>query len=229
MAYTHRFTDGSPCNLTPGKVVCVGRNYAEHAKELNNPIPSSPLLFMKPASALAELGEPLQIPWGLGTCHHELELALLIGRPLKGADAAEVMSAVVGYGLALDLTLRDLQSSLKSKGHPWERAKAFDGACPLSGFLPAGAVTDWRGLQLRLRRNGQPQQQGNCRDMLFPLDELLSNISQTFTLSPGDVVITGTPPGVGPLYPGDVLKAEIVGLLSVDTRVAHLAASGETP
>lgn len=223
MAYKHTFTDGTPWVFPPGKVVCVGRNYAEHAKELNNPIPSTPLLFMKPASALAALGEPLQIPWSLGACHHELELALLIGRELRRAAPAEVMAAVAGYGLALDLTLRDLQASLKSKGHPWERAKSFDGACPLSPFLPAAAVADWRALQLRLRRNGQLQQQGECRDMLFPLEELLSNISQSFTLSPGDVVITGTPPGVGPLQPGDLLTAELVGLLSVETRVADLA------
>lgn len=219
MTYKHVFLNGGDADFLPGKAVCVGRNYAEHAKELNNPIPSSPMLFIKPASAFANMAENIAIPSGLGDCHHELEVALLIGKTLSEAKPDEVMAGVLGYGLALDLTLRDLQSELKKKGHPWERAKAFDGACPLSPFVSATAIPDWCQLQLRLTRNGQLQQEGQAKDMIFGIEALLSNISHSFTLNPGDIVLTGTPAGVGPLRPGDQLKAELLGHICVESRV----------
>ncbi|MBO6752161.1 MULTISPECIES: fumarylacetoacetate hydrolase family protein [Spongiibacter] len=219
MLYQHRFSDDRPCELPNGKIVCVGRNYAEHARELNNPIPKQPLLFIKPSTALAALDQPLAIPHDRGECHHELELALLIGQPLSEARAEETLAAIAGYGLALDLTLRELQSQLKEKGQPWERAKAFDGACPVSAFVPAAAIGDWKALRLQLQRNGALQQDGQCRDMLFPIEALLADISQSFTLLPGDIVLTGTPAGVGPLNPGDRLRCELDGLLTVETTV----------
>ncbi|MDX1504169.1 MAG: fumarylacetoacetate hydrolase family protein [Spongiibacter sp.] len=219
MSYQHRFSDDSPCALPAGKVVCVGRNYAAHAKELNNPLPDQPLLFLKPSTALADMTAPLRLPRQRGACHHELEVALLIGQPLCDASPKECMAAVLGYGLALDLTLRELQDELKKKGQPWERAKAFDGACPLSAFVPAQQVGDWRELRLTLQRNGARQQDGACSDMLFPVDELLAEISRSFTLLPGDVVLTGTPAGVGPLLSGDQLRCELGGLLTVSTSV----------
>ncbi|WP_022959239.1 fumarylacetoacetate hydrolase family protein [Spongiibacter tropicus] len=219
MLYQHRFSDDRPCELPNGKIVCVGRNYAEHARELNNPIPKQPLLFIKPSTALAALDQPLAIPRDRGECHHELELALLIGQPLSEARAEETLAAIAGYGLALDLTLRELQSQLKEKGQPWERAKAFDGACPVSAFVPAAAIGDWKALRLQLQRNGALQQDGQCRDMLFPIEALLADISQSFTLLPGDIVLTGTPAGVGPLNPGDRLRCELDGLLTVETTV----------
>lgn len=220
MDYQHRFSDGQICELPNGKIVCVGRNYAEHARELNNPIPKQPLLFIKPSTALASLEKPLRIPHDRGECHHELELALLIGKPLSNAKAEDALSAVIAYGLALDLTLRELQSQLKEKGQPWERAKAFDGACPVSTFVPATEIDDWKKLSLQLRRNSAVQQQGNCRDMLFPIEALLADISQNFTLLPGDIVLTGTPAGVGPLCAGDQLRCELGSLLAVDTHVS---------
>ncbi|WP_374962844.1 fumarylacetoacetate hydrolase family protein [Spongiibacter tropicus] len=219
MLYQHRFSDDRPCELPNGKIVCVGRNYAEHARELNNPIPKQPLLFIKPSTALAALDQPLAIPRDRGECHHELELALLISQPLSEARAEETLAAIAGYGLALDLTLRELQSQLKEKGQPWERAKAFDGACPVSAFVPAAAIGDWKALRLQLQRNGALQQDGQCRDMLFPIEALLADISQSFTLLPGDIVLTGTPAGVGPLNPGDRLRCELDGLLTVETTV----------
>lgn len=222
MAYRHRIKSKN-LELPLGKVVCVGRNYAEHAKELNNPVPSSPILFIKPATAVVELELPLSIPQGRGECHHELELALLIGQELSRASVDQALAAVVGYGLGLDLTLRELQSELKAKGHPWERAKAFDGACPLSSFIPAEQIGDWRELSLRLERNHRVQQQGSCRDMLFPVEQLLAEISHSFTLLPGDVVLTGTPAGVGPIEPGDQLLAQLYSnadqLLSISTGI----------
>ena len=216
--YQHQFLDGSHFPHALGKIVCVGRNYADHAKELNNPIPKQALLFIKPATAAVALEQPIAIPAGQGACHHELEMAVLIGRELSAAAEVDSLHAIAGIGLGIDLTLRDIQSTLKEKGQPWERAKAFDGSCPLSVFVEAGD-RDIQQLELKLWRNGELQQQGNTRDMLIPVSRLLSEISQCFTLLPGDVVMTGTPAGVGPLQSGDRLKLELADLLQLETTV----------
>ncbi|MDX9873287.1 MAG: fumarylacetoacetate hydrolase family protein [Spongiibacteraceae bacterium] len=202
-----------------GKIVCVGRNFAAHAAELNNPLPEVPLLFIKPATAAADIHQPIAIPDGLGSVHHELEITVLIGAPLTRADRASAASAIAGIGLALDLTLRDVQDQLKRDGHPWERAKAFDGAFPMSEFVTADGV-DLRNLSLRLWRNGALAQEGNSNQMLFPILDLVTTISHTFSLMPGDVVATGTPAGVGPLTRGDQLVATLDGLIRVETSVA---------
>lgn len=203
-----------------GKIVCVGRNYAEHAKELNNPVPSSPILFIKPADAALPMAPSFGIPQDRGSVHHELEIAILIGGRLCSASEAEVAAAIAGVGLGLDLTLRDVQATLKEKGHPWEIAKAFDGACPLSDFIAADKVSDWTQIPLSLTRNGKLQQQGSSADMLFPVLPLIAHMSRIFTLNPGDVIMTGTPAGVGPLQSGDELQATLADWLSVTTRVA---------
>lgn len=210
--------DQAPYPHSLGKIVCVGRNYADHARELNNPVPTEPLLFMKPATAAVAMEQPFAIPAGRGSCHFETEMALLIGEPLSQASEAEVAKAIAGVGLAFDLTLRDLQSNLKQKGHPWELAKAFDGSCPLSVFVTPKAI-DWKNVQLRMSRNDALQQDGNSGYMITPVLSLLSYISQHFSLMPGDVVLTGTPAGVGPLHSGDQIDAELVGILQVSTAV----------
>lgn len=217
--YQHQFLDGCHFPHVLGKIVCVGRNYADHARELNNPIPRQPLLFIKPATAAVAMAQPIVIPAGQGECHHELEMAVLIGRKLSAAHDIDTLAAIAGIGLGIDLTLRDVQSTLKEKGQPWERAKAFDGSCPLSQFVELGD-RDIQQLDLKLWRNGELQQQGNTGDMLFPVSRLLSEISQCFTLLPGDVVMTGTPAGVGPLQSGDHLKLELADLLELKTTVA---------
>lgn len=188
----------------PGKVVCVGRNYADHIAELHNQRPQRPLLFIKPSTAVTQLPTVL-IPAGQGECQHEVEIALLLGHTLRRADVASAMAAVSGYGLALDLTLRELQTQLKQQGQPWERAKAFDHSCALSSWIPATEIARDVPLTFELTINGQIRQQGSSVDMLFSMAELLSEISQHFTLQPGDVVLTGTPAGVGPLQAGDQL------------------------
>jgi 2-keto-4-pentenoate hydratase/2-oxohepta-3-ene-1,7-dioic acid hydratase in catechol pathway len=223
MIYQHSFTNGTQSDLPIGKVVCVGRNYAEHARELNNPVPSEPLLFIKPSTAVVPMVEPVRLPEGRGAVHYETEIALLIGERLSGeVSEAQARTAIAGVGLALDLTLRELQDDLKAKGHPWERAKAFDGACPLSRFVePAGLDLD--NLPLSLTINGALRQQGSSAQMLTPIIDLLRHIAQTFTLLPGDVVITGTPAGVGVLQGGDVLEVTIPGLLTETSRVLPTA------
>ncbi len=227
MSYQHHFADGTTIDLPLGKVVCVGRNYAEHARELNNPVPSEPLLFIKPATAVVPLSDaPLQLPTDKGPVHFETEIALLIGQPLSGDVSIEqARQAVMGVGLALDLTLRELQDQLKAKGHPWERAKSFDGACPLSVFIrpeQAPALTE---MPLRLVVNGEVRQQGSSAEMITPVLSLLQQIASVFTLQPGDVVITGTPAGVGELQAGDVLELAIPGALEQSAEIAGKAAT----
>lgn len=216
--YQHHWKDGTPIHLPLGKIVCIGRNYAEHARELNNPIPQTPLLFIKPATSAVYITRPIQPPWDQGSVHFETELAVLIGRPLTKASEAEAGDAILGYGLALDLTLRDLQSELKEKGHPWERAKSFDGACPLSPFVSADKLRREH-LTFTLDINSERRQSGDTRDMLTPILPLISHISHQFSLQPGDVVLTGTPAGVGPLEPGQLLSLELEDALFVETTV----------
>jgi len=211
MPFTARFTDGRHTAAPVGKIVCVGRNYAEHARELNNPVPSAPLLFIKPASAAVALETPLKAQFARGEVHFETELALLIGKPLTAATPDQAARAVAGLGLALDLTLRDVQSRLKEKGHPWEIAKAFDGACPLSAFAPVRGEVDWQALHFSLDIDGERRQSGDTGDMLFAIPELLAEMSRHFTLEPGDVVLTGTPAGVGVLPRGAELRLQLAG------------------
>ncbi len=215
--------DGKPFAHSLGKIVCVGRNYAAHAAELNNPIPTEPILFMKPASAACAFTSPLRIPHDRGSVHHETELAILIGAPLTHATREQARVAIIGIGLALDLTLRDVQDKLKKEGQPWERAKAFDGAYPVSSFVSVEGV-DLQNLTLQLYRNDKLQQDGNSAQMLFGVIDLIVEISKSFSLQPGDIVSTGTPAGVGPLHSGDRLVA-LLGknqpgdLLRVETQV----------
>lgn len=211
---------GSDIKYQPSKLVAVGRNYADHAAELNNPVPSEPLLFIKPSTSLVAMNQPLSLPQNLGEVHYETELALLIGERLTQVSPDEALSKVAAVGLALDLTLRDVQNQLKQQGHPWERAKAWDGSCPVSAFVPASQIEDWQELELSLKINSELRQQGKVKQMLFPLAELLSQISHSFTLLPGDLVLTGTPKGVGRLNSGDKLEASLKGLLEVKTQVS---------
>ena len=216
-AYIH-IVDGAPASLPLGKIVCVGRNFADHAKELNNSVPQEPVLFIKPSTSLADLGAPVEIPAAWGSCHFEAEMTVLIGQPLTRCSEQQAADAIAGVGIALDLTLRDLQAELKQQSLPWEKAKAFDGACPLSDFvrLPASELQDQ---QIQLRQNGQLKQDGNSADMITPVLQLLAYISQFFTLQPGDVVLTGTPAGVGPLAPGDELQLNLSTKLNITTHI----------
>jgi 2-keto-4-pentenoate hydratase/2-oxohepta-3-ene-1,7-dioic acid hydratase in catechol pathway len=209
VAYQHRYLDGGPLDLLVGKVVCTGRNYLDHVRELNNAVSETLILFMKPDTALLGLDESIRLPEGRGECHHEVELAVLVGRALRNADAVMTHQSVAGYGIALDLTLRDVQNELRKKGHPWEIAKAFDGSCLLSPFLRPEALLDLQATDLMLRVNGAIRQRGNTRQMMVGVFELMAYISTHFTLRPGDVVLTGTPAGVGPLRSGDALTLSL--------------------
>lgn len=211
---------GSGERLRIGKILCIGRNYVDHIKELGNEMPDRPVIFMKPATCVIGEGEQIVIPCYSSDCHHEAELALLIGTGGKDIPAAEALSHVAGYGVAIDLTLRDVQAEQKKKGLPWEIAKGFDTACPLSAFVPAASVQNPQDLRITLSVNGEPRQDGSTALMIHRVPELIGYLSSIFTLEPGDLILTGTPAGVGPIKSGDRVIAEIsqVGRLTVSVR-----------
>ena len=198
-------------SIQPSKIVCVGRNYAEHAKELGNAIPKRPVLFIKPPSSLIGLNEGIDWDRQLGECHFECEIALRIDRPLsKADDPAQALAAIGALTLGLDLTLRDLQTELKQLGEPWERAKAFDGSCVLGDWLSVPEHIDWQALEFYFCQNGVAKQHGQSSAMLFDIASLLINISHSFSLCAGDVVMTGTPKGVAALAAGDQLSMQLM-------------------
>ena len=200
-------------NLSPSKIVCVGRNYAAHAKELGNDVPREPLIFLKPPSSIIRDGDSIRLPPVSKHVEYEGEIAVVIGQRLRQATADEARAAVAGIVAANDVTARDLQ---KSDGQ-WTRAKGFDTFCALG---PVGQVpTDLSSLVVTTRVNGSVRQEGRARDMVFDIPAILSFISGIMTLEPGDLVLTGTPEGVGTLAPGDVVEVEIAGVSRVSNPV----------
>lgn len=202
-----------------GKIVCLARNYAEHARELGNETPAAPVLFMKPATSIIGDGGTVRIPPYSQECHYEVELAVLIGRECRAVSTETALEYVAGYATAIDMTLRDVQNQLKTKGLPWEIAKGFDSSCPLSDFVPAGSVADPHNLSLRLAVNGSVRQDGCSADMIHRLPQIIAHISSIFTLEPGDIILTGTPAGVGPVVAGDVMQAEIEGVARLKIHI----------
>lgn len=190
------------------RVFCIGRNYAEHAKEMGAPKPSEPVVFMKPATSLVAEGEPLVLPKDQGSVHHEMELVVAIGREGRDLLREQAPDHVAGVTLGIDLTLRDLQAKLKQAGQPWERAKSFEGSAPIGTFIPWPAKFDIQGVEMRCSVNGALRQQGNTRDMLFPVAEIIAFLSRHWRLRSGDLIFTGTPAGVGPLVAGDRITVE---------------------
>ncbi|WP_413738718.1 fumarylacetoacetate hydrolase family protein [Sodalis sp. RH21] len=216
--YQHRDWQGALLDFPVNKVVCVGSNYSDHIKEMGSATPTEPVLFIKPETALCDIRQPIVIPTDQGEVHHEVELAVLIGMSLKQADEDHVARAIAGYGVALDLTLRELQAKFKKAGQPWEKAKGFDGSCPISGFIPVAEFGDAQQASLTLKVNDEVRQQGNTRDMITPILPLIAYMSRFFTLRPGDIILTGTPQGVAKLQPGDKLSVSFNDL-TIDTRI----------
>ncbi|MGX5202196.1 fumarylacetoacetate hydrolase family protein [Aliikangiella sp. IMCC44632] len=191
------------------KVVCIGRNFVAHAQELNNPVPKEPLLFIKPNTCLVDFAEPLNLNHLAEPCHFETELAILIGSSLTNATLAQAEASICGVGLALDLTLREMQQRLKKQGHPWEKAKCFDNACPVTSFILTEKGLNWDQIEFKLQINGNAQQQGYTSQMIVGVVELIAEASKHFRLLPGDIVLTGTPAGVGQLNVGDQLALSL--------------------
>lgn len=193
------------------KVVCVGRNYADHAKEMGNELPTSPMLFFKPNTSVAGPGDPVTLPSWTEEVSYEAELAVVIGRICKDVPVEKVDDVIFGYTCANDLTARDAQ---RTDGQ-WARAKGFDGACPLGPWIETDLDTS--ALAVRSYVNNQPKQDGTTADMVFGVAELIAHASQAFTLLPGDVILTGTPAGVGQVDDGDRLEVEIEGIGTLAT------------
>lgn len=194
-----------------GSIYCIGRNWAKHAKELNNPIPTTPLIFTKVSTTLCPFDNIIDLPLSLGRCDHELEIAILIDQPLHNASFEQAKAAISHYGIALDLTLRDCQSELKAKGQPWFKAKNFVNALPISPMLPFNQDIDLTNIRFSLVINDEIRQQGTSADMLNPIIDFIIAASEHVPLQPGDLLLTGTPEGVGPLNHQDKLEASING------------------
>lgn len=201
---------------SPGKLVCVGRNYREHAEELGNVVPESPLLFLKPSSAIIFSGDTIIHPSFSGNLHYELELVLLIGMDIKDADNNEADDAIAGYGVGLDMTLRDIQSEEKKLGHPWTLSKCFDTSAVLSDLILRRDYQLKMDECITLKVNGQVKQHACLDKMIFKPVELVKYISSRMRLEKGDLIFTDTPAGVGRVLRGDHLEGEItnVGRLS---------------
>jgi 2-keto-4-pentenoate hydratase/2-oxohepta-3-ene-1,7-dioic acid hydratase in catechol pathway len=199
--------------LAPSKIVCVGRNYAAHAKELGNEVPKQPLLFLKPPSSLVRSGEPIRLPAVSNRVEYEGEIGVVVGRRLRKASSSEARAAIVNLCAANDVTARDLQKS----DVQFTRAKGFDTFCPLGELGPV--PDDLASLRVRTLVNGEVRQDGTAADMVFDIAALVAYISGVMTLEAGDLVLTGTPEGVGTLSPGDVVEVEIAGVSRVSNPV----------
>ena len=205
--------------ITIGKIVCVRRNYAEHVQELGNTIPEKPVVFLKPVSSVIYSGDEIVCPAFSNDMHHESELVLLIGENIKNADLEISENAITGYGIGLDMTLRDVQSELKKKGHPWTIAKCFDTSTVLSEFIEKSAYQLSLDETISLKVNDEFRQKDQLNKMLFKPAEIVQYISTLMTLEKGDLIFTGTPKGVSKVVSGDKLVAQLDGLIKLECSV----------
>lgn len=201
------------------KIICVGRNYADHAKELKNAVPTEPVLFLKPPSAYVKEGCPILVPLYTSNLHHEVELGVVIGKGGTSILQSDAMEHVAGYALCLDMTARDIQDECKSKGLPWTMAKAFNTSCPVSEFIPKERIPDPGNVKLWLKVNDQLRQSGCTSQMIFSIPYLISYISDFITLEEGDLILTGTPKGVSAVQEHDELRAGIEDVVTMSFKV----------
>lgn len=198
------------------KIICIGRNYTEHAKELNNPVPAKPVFFMKPDSSLLRNNNPFFLPDFSSEVHYEAEIVLKISRLGKSIQKQFAHRYFNTIGIGIDFTARDLQDACKKAGHPWEIAKAFDQSAVINRFIPLSMVPDPNAIAFSLDLNGKTVQQGNTRDMIFSFSDIIAYVSTYVTLKTGDLIFTGTPAGVGRVNTGDHLVASVEGQVLLD-------------
>ena len=206
--------------IVVGKILCLGRNYVAHAKEMNSETPEAPVVFLKPSTAILHDGGRVVIPPFSAELHHEVEMVVLIGMQAKSVPRDHALDYVSGYAVGLDMTLRDVQAEAKKKGLPWSVAKGFDTSAPISRFVEKSKIREPHHLDISLKVNDNVRQQSNTSKMIFSIGEMISYISSIFTLEAGDLIFTGTPEGVGQVGPGDRLEAELesVGTLRVSVQ-----------
>jgi fumarylpyruvate hydrolase len=211
---------GSDRRFPIRRVFCIGRNYAEHAKEMGSAVdPGMPMFFCKPADAVVSDGADVPYPSSTNDLHHEVEMVVALAAGGVDIAAKDAMACVFGYGVGLDLTRRDLQAQAKAKGHPWDIAKGFDHSAPVSALRPAGSGALDAHSELRLHVNGELRQQGTLGDMLHDVPQIIAALSTLFELKAGDLIFTGTPAGVAALHRGDRFRAELVGIAVLESRI----------
>lgn len=214
------FKDGVERNVTIGKLICLSRTYKKHAQEMKSDVTEDPLFFLKPASAVIFNGESIVIPEMSKCLHHEVELGVVIGERCKNVSQKEALDYVLGYLVALDITARDIQSEAKKKGWPWDIAKGFDTFAPISNVVLKGNVPDPNNLDISLKVNGELRQSSNTSNMIYSVERIIEFISQIMTLEPGDLIMTGTPEGVGEIVAGDIVEAELGVICSLKVNVS---------
>jgi 5-carboxymethyl-2-hydroxymuconate isomerase len=202
-----------------GKILCVGKNYAEHAKEMNSEVPEFPIIFLKPTSTLIYDGDSIIHPNYSNEMHHEVELVLLIGKEVKNATLREAEDAIIAYAVGLDMTLRDLQSKYKKEGHPWTLAKGFDTCAVVSDFILKADYILTGEERIILEKNGNIQQNSSVNKMIFSPAQIVQFLSERMTLEPGDLIYTGTPEGVSKVERGDVLKSSITNIAEMKNYI----------
>jgi len=216
----YQFESSSKENLSIGKLVCLAQTYKKHADEMNSTPAKEPVLFLKPSSSVIFSGESIVLPQKGHQFHHEVEVGVIIGRTVKHIKKEDALDTIKGFAVCLDITARDIQSQAKKQGLPWTISKGFDTFAPLSTVIDSEQVKHPNALAFSLRVNDVLKQQGNTCDLLWSIEEIISYISQIMTLEPGDIILTGTPEGVGEIHPGDTLVADLASLcsLSVDVK-----------
>ena len=204
------------------RIYCIGRNYADHAKEMGAQAVSraNPVFFMKPADAIVPGGGEVPYPSATRELHHEVEMGVALAKGGRDIDAARALDCIFGYGVGLDLTRRDLQAAMKAKGLPWDVAKGFDASAPVSALRMAREIGHPNRARLSLTVNGETRQDTDIADMIFPVAEIIAELSKLFELKSGDLIFTGTPAGVGALLRGDHFRAELAGIAVLEGRIA---------
>jgi len=203
--------------IVVGNIFCIGRNYAEHAKEMQSDVPVNPMIFLKPSSSIISDGDKIIFPKISKLLHHEVELVVAIGKTAKHIPANQAKNHILGYAVGLDMTLRDLQNEAKKQGAPWTVAKGFTTSAPVSEIILAEKIKNPHDLTITCKVNGVIRQNGSTSEMIFKIDKLIEYISSIFTLEAGDLIFTGTPAGVGEVKPGDIVEAELIGY----TKISH--------
>ncbi len=203
-----------------GKILCLGRNYIEHVKEMKAEVSSKPVVFLKPSSAIIHDGENIIIPNFAKELHHEVELVIAIGSGGKNITAKNADDHILGYAVGLDMTLRDVQNEAKIKGLPWTVAKGFDTAAPISDIIEKDKISDPQTLTIMCKVNGEIRQKSSTSNMIFSIQTIIEFLSTIFTLEAGDLIFTGTPEGVGPVKPGDKIEAAIEGYIKISHPVS---------
>jgi len=214
----YRFNDPR-IKIKIGKIVCLARTYKRHAEEMGSEMPEEPILFLKPASSVIFDGQSIVIPDKTKEVHHEVELGVVIRKKGKNIPEEKVEDYILGYLLALDITARDIQQKAKLEGLPWAIAKGFDTFCPISNAVPKEKVSDVNNLPLILKVNGVTRQSSNTGNMRYSVEKIVSFVSEIMTLERGDLILTGTPEGVGPINSGDIIEAELGDVCSLKVYV----------